>query len=144
MLPDRVSNPGPLTYESGALPIALRCLVDRVFTQEVEGLTPTGGTCPNDFSDPIDQDNRTQCALSWKTVVSEWRLVIAVSLNVGGGVRLIKPAKLYICTQTHYKHDKDGHTAPGVRGHGSVLLSQSGNVVTRTGLHTQLSLQCHN
>ena len=24
MLPDRVSNPGPLTYESGALPMALR------------------------------------------------------------------------------------------------------------------------
>ena len=24
MLPDRVSNPGPLTSESGALPIALR------------------------------------------------------------------------------------------------------------------------
>ena len=24
MLPDRVSNPGPLTYEPGALPIALR------------------------------------------------------------------------------------------------------------------------
>ena len=24
MLPDRVSNPEPLTYESGALPIALR------------------------------------------------------------------------------------------------------------------------
>ena len=24
MLPDRVSNPGPLTYESGALPIALQ------------------------------------------------------------------------------------------------------------------------
>ena len=24
MLPDRVSNPGPLTYEEGALPIALR------------------------------------------------------------------------------------------------------------------------
>ena len=26
MLPDRVSNPGPLTYKSGALPIALRDL----------------------------------------------------------------------------------------------------------------------
>ena len=26
MLPDRVSNPGPLTYESGALPITLRGL----------------------------------------------------------------------------------------------------------------------
>ena len=24
MLPDRVSNPGPLTYESGALPMSLR------------------------------------------------------------------------------------------------------------------------
>ena len=24
MLPDRVSNPGPLTYEPGALPIVLR------------------------------------------------------------------------------------------------------------------------
>ena len=36
MLPDQVSNPGPLTYESGALPIALRgpafniCKVPRV------------------------------------------------------------------------------------------------------------------
>ena len=67
--------------------------------QGVEGSTPTGGTCRNDFSDPIDQDIRTQWALSWKIVVSEWRLVIAVSLNVGGGVRLIKPAKLCMCTQ---------------------------------------------
>ena len=30
MLPDRVSNPGPLTYESGALPIALRGLAPRM------------------------------------------------------------------------------------------------------------------
>ena len=59
--------------------------------------------------------------------------MIAVSLNVGGGVRLIKPAKLYMCTQTHYKHDEDGRTAPGVRGHDSVPLSHSGNVVTRNG-----------
>ena len=28
MLPDRVSNPGPLTYESGVLPIALRGPLD--------------------------------------------------------------------------------------------------------------------
>ena len=28
MLPDRVSDPGPLTYGSGALPIALRGLAD--------------------------------------------------------------------------------------------------------------------
>ena len=81
-------------------------------------------------------DIRTQCALSWKIVVSEWRTVIAVSLSVGGGVRLIKPAKLYMCTQTHYNHDEDGRKAPGVRGHGSVPLSHSRNVVTRFGLHT--------
>ena len=37
MLPDRVSNPGPLTYESGALPIALcgpaesQCICDIAF-----------------------------------------------------------------------------------------------------------------
>ena len=30
---------------------------------------------------------------------SEWRSVIAVSLNVGGGVSLIKSAKLYMCTK---------------------------------------------
>ena len=35
MLPDRVSNPGPLTYESGALPIALR---GPVFTVERQWL----------------------------------------------------------------------------------------------------------
>ena len=33
MLPDRVSNPGPLTYESGALPIALRGPAPFVQTQ---------------------------------------------------------------------------------------------------------------
>ena len=42
MLPDRVSNPGPLTYESGALPIALRgpasplqCLLLRLDTSSL-------------------------------------------------------------------------------------------------------------
>ena len=61
--------------------------------------------------------------------------MIAVSLNIGGGVRFIKPAKLYMCTQTHYKHDEDGRTVPVVRGYGSVPLSHSGNVVTRIELH---------
>ena len=42
--------------------------------------------------------------------------MIEVSLNVGGGVRLIKPAKQYMFMQTHYKHDEDGRTAPGVVG----------------------------
>ena len=37
MLPDRVSNPGPLTYESGALPIALRGpAINTVHVQEYQ------------------------------------------------------------------------------------------------------------
>ena len=36
MLPDRVSNPGPLTYESGALPIALRGPAEGVIWADVQ------------------------------------------------------------------------------------------------------------
>ena len=36
MLTDRVSNPGPLTYESGALPIALRGPADRKVVELVK------------------------------------------------------------------------------------------------------------
>ena len=57
--------------------------------------------------------------------------MIAVSLNVGGGVRLIKPAKLYMCHAKHYKHNEDGRTAPGVCGNGSVPLSHSGGTSLR-------------
>ena len=99
--------------------------------QDVEGSTPSSGTCPNDFSNPTDQYIRTKCALSGK-----WRSVIAVSLNVGSGIRLIKPAKEYMCTQTHYKHNEDGLTAPGVCGRGSIPLSHSGlteiNLISKT------------
>ena len=38
----------------------------------------------------------------------------------------------------HYQHNKDGRTAPGVCGNGSVPLSHSGNVATRNGIHTRL------
>ena len=74
--------------------------MDTVFA--VQGMTPTGGTCSNDFSDPTDQDIRTQCAPSWKNVVSEWQSLIAVSLNVGGGVRLIENGKT---VHVHAKHN---------------------------------------
>ena len=53
--------------------------------------------------------------------------MIAVSLNVGGGVRLIKPAKLHVHVN-YYKH-------AGVCGNGSVPLGHSGNIVTRIGIH---------
>ena len=68
---NREVNPSPesmhikstSTTRRGAPGLVDRCLP---FTQEVEGLTSTGGTCPNDFFDPIDQDTRTQCTMSWK------------------------------------------------------------------------------
>ena len=41
MLPDRVSNPGPLTYESGALPIALRGPAQKPKMQQLSSLFMT-------------------------------------------------------------------------------------------------------
>ena len=67
-------------------------------------------------------------------MLSEWRSVIAVSLSVGSGVRLIKLA-MHVHAK-HYKHNEDGRTAPGVCGNGSIPLSHSGNFVTRIGIHT--------
>ena len=51
MLPDRVSNPGPLTYESGALPIALR--------------GPAMDVCPS-------KNNPENPDLSYKTDLDLW------------------------------------------------------------------------
>ena len=69
------------------------------------------------FSDPVDQNIRTQCALNWKIMVSEWRSVIAVPLNVGGSARLIKPAK------TVYVHAKTPQTQRArANGIGCALL----------------------
>ena len=39
MLPDRVLNPGPPTYESGALPIALRGLAKKLTRRSTRILT---------------------------------------------------------------------------------------------------------
>ena len=48
--------------------------------------------------------------------------MIAVSLNVCGGIRLIKRRN---CICAH----KNRHMAPGVHGHGFLLLSHSGKIV---------------
>ena len=52
MLPDRVSNPGPLTYESGALPIALRGPA-AVGAVEVRGLLYLGHMKGDAHSSPL-------------------------------------------------------------------------------------------
>ena len=44
MLPDRVSNPGPLTYESGALPTALRG--PAIFVFKADGQKKDSYTAP--------------------------------------------------------------------------------------------------
>ena len=41
MLPDRVSNPGPRTYESGALPIALHGPAVKLLSTEDCGFRPS-------------------------------------------------------------------------------------------------------
>ena len=46
------------------------------------------------------------------------------------------PNQYPVAHAKHFKHNEDGHTAPGVCGNGSVPLSHSGNVVTRMGIHT--------
>ena len=64
-------------------------LVDGVFVIHAGGLgsDSPGSTCLNNFSHPTDQDICTHYALSLKKiVVSEWLLVILVSLDVGDGL----------------------------------------------------------
>ena len=46
MLPDRVSNPGPLTYESGALPIALRGSAITGWRSTVKWIYTFTDSCP--------------------------------------------------------------------------------------------------
>ena len=73
-----------------------------------------GRTYPNDFfrfnkpgyPHPIGSElENNKCQL-----ISDWRSVIAMSLNVGGGVRLIKLAKLYMCMQNHFKQNGQSYT----------------------------------
>ena len=51
MLPDRVSNPGPLTYKSGALPIALCGLAALMEHEEVYTRDKTA-----EFANSVDLD----------------------------------------------------------------------------------------
>ena len=53
MLPDRVSNPGPLTYEPGALPIALRGPASRKKIMQIASLNP--------LKTPSSQTTKTGC-----------------------------------------------------------------------------------
>ena len=70
MLPDRVSNPGPLTYESGALPIALSgpafniCKVPRVLASVFCSLHSPPYPTPS----PHTPRGALQMLMQWKTM----------------------------------------------------------------------------
>ena len=49
MLPDRVSNPGPLTYETGALPIALRGSATEKKKKKTVAYATCTGLCLSDL-----------------------------------------------------------------------------------------------
>ena len=53
MWPDRVSNPGPLTYESGALPTALRVPAARVLSMPLRVRSKVLTVWSYDFYDRI-------------------------------------------------------------------------------------------
>ena len=100
-------------------------------TQGVEGSTATGGTCPNDFSDPIDQDIR----IPLSSELENCGIRVAVGdCSVTERRRWRPPyqtGKTVHVHEKHYKYNEDGRTAPGVCGNGFVPLSHCGNVVTR-------------
>ena len=67
MLPDRVSNPGPLTYESDALPIALRGLAGKKVTPEHSTINILGGyhSIVNFSSDSNKKRYDPCCLVDW-------------------------------------------------------------------------------
>ena len=103
-------------------------LVDRVLALHTGswGFDSHRGHMSERFSNPIDQDIRTQWALSWKNS----------GIRVAGGdcsvteCRRWRPpyqtGKTVHVHAKHYIHNEDGRTAPGVCGKGSVPLSHSG------------------
>ena len=101
--------------------------MDRVFAIHIgsQGFESQWGTGLNDFCCPIDQDIRTQCALSWKIVVPEWGLVTAVSHTERRRWRppyqTGKTLHVHANTLPHYHHDEDGCRALGVSGRGSII-----------------------
>ena len=113
-------------------------LVDRVLalTQEIEGSNPTGGTCPNDFF----RSNRPGYPHPVSSELESSGIRVAVGdCSVSERRRWRPPyqtGKTVHVHAKHYKHNEDGRTALGVCGSGTVPLSQSGNVVTRIGIHT--------
>ena len=108
--------------------------------QVVEGSTPTGGTCPNDFS----RSNRPGYPhpVSSELEISTCSISVAVGDCSVTECRRWRPPyqtrKTVHVHAKHYKHNEDERTAPDVCVNGFVLLNHLGNVVTRIGIHSQI------
>ena len=110
-------------------------LVDRVLTLHA-GLTPTGGTCPNDFF----RSNRAGYPHQVSSELENSGIRVAVGdCSVTERRRWRPPyqtGKTVHVHAKHYKHNEDGRTAPGVCGKGSVPLSHSLRELEHTKTHT--------
>ena len=105
-------------------------------TQEIEGSTPTGGTCPNYFF----RSNRPGYPHPVSSELENSGIRVAVGdCSDTERRRWCPPYQTGKTVHVHakqYEHNEDGRTVPGVCGNSSVPLSHSGNVVTRIGIHT--------
>ena len=107
--------------------------------QEVDGSTPIGDTCPNDFSVSI-RPGYSQ-SVSSELEISGIKVAVG-DCSVTERRRWRPPyqtGKTVRVHAKHYKHNEEGRTAPDVCGNGSVPLSHSGNVVTKIGIHTHMN-----
>ena len=77
MWPDRVSNPRPLTYKSGALPTALRGRANNVQSKAIKF----------NYKGSYDKQNLTLVALSYEVFETRLRLVSLTSYEMTSRVR---------------------------------------------------------
>ena len=90
MLPDRVSNPGSLTYESGALPIALR--------------GPAYKQCVYDAYVKVIL-LRVKTKTFWNVTISwfPWRPKLSLFIKIEKKVKLFRrksPINIHLCIQS--------------------------------------------
>ena len=69
---------------------------------------PTGGTCPNDFSNPIDQDIHTHCAVSWK----KWYQSSVGDCSVSERQQRRPPYQTVKTVHVHAKHNTHRGNVP--------------------------------
>ena len=82
MWPDRVSNPGPLTYESGALPTALRSPAHQKYKSDTARTVRKSDYTPGlALSKHMASDFDEQCRQKEKCVLNRRKPVLNLSIQ---------------------------------------------------------------